>query len=240
MSTDALNVTPGKSTQWTAVIAALAPMALLAAWMHGVRETSPAISEFFLGPLLIGGAMIFWLLFLHLVACRDRLPSLGLGRGRRVADLALGIVFGMGLLVLKHVTDPWLLGLFPRRPPTSEMLQLIRAVAADPWLLALWLGPVVWLGVALFEELWRAFMLNRLGALFPGRAGAWSVLLGVSAVFGLAHGYQGPAAMLSIGAKSVLMGAWFMRTRRLVPLIVAHAVYDSVQIAMAAWVMHGS
>ena len=67
--------TVGNATQWTAVVAALAPMAMLAAWLHGIRDAAPAVSEFFLGPLLIGGAMIFWLLFLHLVVCRDRLRT---------------------------------------------------------------------------------------------------------------------------------------------------------------------
>ena len=100
MSTRTQNDAVGKTTQWMAVMAAVAPMALLAAWMHGIRQTAPDLSEFFLGPLLIGGAMIFWLLFLHLVVCRDRLPSLGLGPVRWVADLAVGVAFGAGLLVL--------------------------------------------------------------------------------------------------------------------------------------------
>mgnify|MGYP000155062678 CR=1 FL=1 len=90
-----------------------------------------------------------------------------------------------------------------------------------------------------FEELWRVFVLHRLWSLFPGRAEAWSVVLMVSVLIGFAHGYQGPAGGVSIAVKSVLMGAYFMKARRLVPLIVAHAVYDSVQIAMAAWALRG-
>ena len=52
-------------------------------------------------------------------------------------------------------------------------------------------------------------------------------------LIGLAHGYQGPAAFLSITLKSVLAGWYFLSSGRVRPLIVAHAVYDSVQIAMA-------
>ena len=100
-------------------------------------------------------------------------------------------------------------------------------------LLALWLGPVVWIGIAGFEEFWRVFVLRRLWLVFPGRANAWAVLLVVSAFIGIAHGYQGPAAILSIGFKSVLMGWYFMKSGRIRPLIVAHAVYDSVQIVLA-------
>jgi len=42
-----------------------------------------------------------------------------------------------------------------------------------------------------------------------------------------------PAAILSIGFKSVLMGWFFMATGRTRALIVSHVVYDSVQIVMA-------
>jgi membrane protease YdiL (CAAX protease family) len=56
----------------------------------------------------------------------------------------------------------------------------------------------------------------------------------------LAHSYQGPAAALSIGFKSVLMGGYFLATGRLWPLIVAHAVYDSVQIVAAVVAMRAA
>jgi membrane protease YdiL (CAAX protease family) len=55
----------------------------------------------------------------------------------------------------------------------------------------------------------------------------------VSALFGLAHFYQGPAAVVEIGLISILMAWSFMATGRLRALIVAHALYDSIQIAVA-------
>lgn len=84
----------------------------------------------------------------------------------------------------------------------------------------------------------RAVVLRRLWAVFPGRAGAWGVILLVSLLVGLAHGYQGPAAVISIGFKSVLMGWYFLQTGRVRSLVVAHAVYDSVQIVMAVVQIH--
>jgi hypothetical protein len=100
-------------------------------------------------------------------------------------------------------------------------------------LLALWLGPVVWIGIAGFEELWRVFVLRRFWNVFSGTGGKWMVLLLVSILVGAAHGYQGPVSILSIGFKSVLMGWFFMATGRTRALIVSHVVYDSVQIVMA-------
>jgi general stress protein CsbA len=227
-------------TQLLAAAGAVLPMAALTAWMYALRDSAPGLGEFFLGPLLFGGGMIFWLLFLHLVVCRDTPGSLGLGIGGRWKDIAAGILLGLAFLALKHLSDPLLAALFPPREPSNAIMQLIFGVARDPLLLALWLGPVVWIGVAGFEELWRAVVLRRLWAVFSGTSGRWVALLLVSALIGAAHGYQGPAAIVSIGFKSVLMGWYFMATGRVRTLIVAHAVYDSVQIVIAVMMIRAA
>lgn len=92
---------------------------------------------------------------------------------------------------------------------------------------------MVWIGIAGFEELWRAFMLRRLWRVWGGGVGRWVSLLIVSALFGLAHFYQGPASVVEIGLISVPMGWVFMATGRLPALVVARALYDSIQIAFA-------
>ena len=219
--------------QIPAAIAAIIPMLLLGVWMYLLRDSTPALSEFFLGPLLFGGGMIFWLLFLHVVVCKDRLQSLGFRINGFWMDMAIGIGLGMGFLFLRAVTQPMLNDLFPARPPSPEIIQLIHGVSNNIWLLMLWLGPVVWIGIAGFEELWRVFVLRRFWNIFNSLGGKWIVLLLVSTLVGIAHGYQGPAAIISIGFKSVLMGWFFMATGRTRALIVSHAVYNSVQIAMA-------
>ena len=68
---------PGAFTQVSAALAAIIPMVALVAWMYVLRDNVPGVLEFFLGPLLVGGGMIFWLLFLHIVVCGDSLKSLG-------------------------------------------------------------------------------------------------------------------------------------------------------------------
>jgi hypothetical protein len=225
------------SVQVASALAAIIPMALLVTWMYVIRDSVPGVSEFFLGPMLIGGGMIFWLLFLHVVVCRDPLKSLGFGIPGFWLDLLIGGAMGVGFLLLRSLMRPLLNGLFAPRPPSPEILQLIQGIAGDPWLLAIWLGPVVWIGIAGFEELWRVFVLRRLWNVFPETGGKWAVLLVLAALVGVSHGYQGPAAIISIGFKSVLMGWFFMATGRTRALIVSHAVYDSVQIIMALAVM---
>jgi len=220
-------------TQIAAAMAAIIPMAALTVWMYVLRDSVPGVYEFFLGPLLVGGGMIFWLLFLHIVVCHDSLQSLGFKIDGFWMDVVIGIALGAGFLLLQTVEQPILNGLFKSRPPSIEIIQLIHNVSSDPWLLALWLGPVVWIGIAGFEELWRVFVLRRLWNVFSGTGGKWMVLLLVSVLVGVAHGYQGPASIISIGFKSVLMGWFFMATGRTRALIVSHAVYDSVQIVIA-------
>lgn len=226
--------------QISAAIAAVIPMAALTVWMYLLRDSVPGVSEFFLGPLLVGGGMIFWLLFLHIVVCRDSLQSIGFKIDGFWLDVIVGIGLGAGFLLLKSLTQPLLTSLFPPRPPSAEIIQLIRSISSNAWLLGLWLGPVVWIGIAGFEELWRVFVLRRLRNIFPGTGGMWMVLLLVSVLVGAAHGYQGPAAIISIGFQSVLMGWYFLATGRTRVLIVSHAVYDSVQIVMAVFAIRGA
>ena len=229
----------GFALQLLAAAAAILPMFGLTIWMYVIREEVPSVSEFFLGPLVVGGGMIFWLLLLHVVVCRDDLQSLGFRRDGLLHDLLVGCAMGVAFLLLKFLEKPVLNALFTPRRPSEEIIMLLRTVSADPMLLALWLGPVVWIGIATFEELWRVFVLRRLWNVFPGQLREWAVLLAVSALIGLAHGYQGPAAIVSIGMKSVLMGWYFKQTGRIRPLIVAHAVYDSIQVIMAVIAIRG-
>jgi hypothetical protein len=227
------------TVQFLAALAAIIPMVLLTTWMYLLRDRVPGQSEFFLGPLLFGGGMIFWLLFLHIVICRDKLQSLGFRMDGFWMDIITGVGMGIGFLFLRSLMQPLLNDLFAARPPSPEILKLIYSVSSNGWLLALWLGPVVWIGIAGFEELWRCFVLRRLWIVFNKGFGKWMVLLAISSLVGVAHGYQGPAAALSIGIKSVLMGWFFMATRRTRALIVCHAIYDSVQIILAVISIRG-
>ena len=50
------------------------------------------------------------------------------------------------------------------------------------------------------------------------------------------HHYQGPMAVLGIVPFALILTIWFARTRRLAPLIVAHAIVDFVGFAVASYV----
>jgi membrane protease YdiL (CAAX protease family) len=222
-----------RSTQILCALALALPMAGIAYWVYLLQDGGVTLRTLFLGPMAGGGALIFWILFLHLVVCGDGLDRLGFGRKRPLLDLLLGAGLSAGLLAFHFTFNATAGRLFPPRPPVPGIMELLSGVAHNPWLLALWLGPVVWIGVALFEELARAFFLRRLWQAWPGIGAAWGAVLLVSVLTGSVHAYQGSAAIVSIGVQSVVLGWFYLRTGRIRALIVAHALFDSAQVIMA-------
>lgn len=95
--------------------------------------------------------------------------------------------------------------------------------------------PAVWVFAAFGEEfLYRGYLLNRLADIFGGGRVAWSfAILGQAIAFALAHWYQGPVGMFSIGVGAIISGiavsAW---GRNLWPAIVAHGLMDTIGFTM--------
>ena len=233
------------SIQLLCVLALVIPLAAIGAWSHHAARTGTVtLAEMFLGPLLGGGTLIFWILFLHLVVCRDGLSALGLRtaqtRTATLREIGWGLALAAVLLAFHATFGATVARLFPPRPPAPQFVELLSGVARDPVLLTVWLGPVVWIGVALFEELARVFLLRRVWQVWRGGAGRWGGILTVSALVGLVHAYQGPAAIVSIGAQSVLLGWVFLRRGRIGALVISHALYDSVQIVFAVGALRES
>ena len=219
---------------------AAVPLVALALWMYVVREQTPTLGMMLGGPLVGGGILIVWTLLIHRAICGDRLAALGLRTDRWWLEGALGVVLAVVLLALHMVLNPLLARLFPPQPPPEEILELLGGLSRSPGLLALWLGPVVWIGIAGFEEVWRVHMLRRLWRVLPGRAGNWAVIVGCAALVAGVHLYQPPAIMLSIGLLSLLKGWYFLRTGRFWSLVVAHALYDSVQVVATVIAIRGA
>ncbi len=89
-------------------------------------------------------------------------------------------------------------------------------------------APRPWLSVtysvfnAIFEELlWLGIGLTAFRRLGLPLAGAISAALRV-----LAHAYQGPLAVVTVAPIAILFTAYYIRTRRLWPVVVAHAFQD--------------
>ena len=105
-------------------------------------------------------------------------------------------------------------------------------LTSDPLLLIIWLGPVVWIGVALFEELHRVFFLKCLCEVWQSRLGIWFIVLLSAAFTGAVHAYQGVSGIVSTGLMGLIASIYYVRYRRLSPLVIAHALYDSSWIIL--------
>lgn len=174
--------------------------------------------------------------------CGQRIASLNIKPGKWYTDVLVGILlaaFFLGLFVLQQfIQSRW----FPRTagPPPEELVTLFNGIVNDPLLLAVWLGPVAWLGVATFEELTRVFMLSRLWTVWPHPLGRWLVMIVSAALFGLAHVYQGPANAIAIALQGLLYAWYYHRFGRVWPMIICHALYDSVQVIQVVIAFRGA
>lgn len=221
------------ATQVLAVVVALAPLYAFALWSH-VAGGPLSLRQLFLYPLVFGGGDVLLILLTYRFVCG--LPPSRLNRkpGTWWADLTVGVLLGLLFLTLlslqRWAQTRW--GPGSSGPPPQELITLFRGVATDPALLALWLGPVVWIGVAGFEELARVFFLDRLWSVWPRLSARWAVLLLSGALFGLVHVYQGAMSVAAIAVQGVIYGWYYLRFGRVWPMIVGHALYDSFQVVM--------
>jgi membrane protease YdiL (CAAX protease family) len=203
-------------------------------WFHlSGREIS--LAELMLYPLLIGGAGIALILCLIRYLFRERIGGLNRKPGRWHLDGVAGLLLTALSFATMVAHGAILAPLLPRQsgPPPQSVELLLSALRENPLLLALWLGPVVWIGVAAFEELSRVFLLDRLWKLWPRTGSRWFAILLSAVAFGLVHIYQGLAAVVSISLLGLLYGLYYLRFGRVWPLIIAHALFDSLQILQA-------
>jgi len=93
----------------------------------------------------------------------------------------------------------------------------------------LFLGPAV-IFVAGSEELTRVFFITRWMKISSSK-----VWLGVGVflsafLFGLNHVAQGYAGVISVTLNALIMVLWYLRFGRIFHLIVAHYLYDVIQL----------
>ena len=100
-----------------------------------------------------------------------------------------------------------------------------------PVLMVLWFLPVLWIGIALYEELIRVFMLTSLWKFSNNKTWTIVVIFLSSILFGLIHCSQGSYGIVTIAIKSLVACFFFYKYRRIIPLVIAHALYDGIQVA---------
>ncbi len=191
------------------------------------------ISDMLIYPLLIGGGSILLILALNKYLLKQRLIDFNIGKGKWQSDILIGLGLAIFYFLLVFAERATILRILPQgNPPSGEVIDLMISLANNPLLLAIWLGPVVWIGVAIFEEVQRVFFMNCLWKLSENKYWQIFVIFFVAAIWGVLHLYQGSFGIISVSIQGLVMGAYYYKFRRIWPLIISHALYDSIQIIM--------
>jgi membrane protease YdiL (CAAX protease family) len=197
--------------------------------MHTSRKQPYSLAEMMLYPLLVGSGALIWILFVYRKFCRKSPKNLNRKAGMIWTDIGGGLILTAIFVLLAFVNRFTIYQWLPSRS-SGHMGILMEGLADNPLLALLWLGPVVWVGVAGFEEVSRTFVLDRLWMAWPGRTGAWLAILFSSLLMSAVHLYQGTAGMVSVGIMSFIASIFYYKFGRIWPLIISHALYDSFWI----------
>jgi membrane protease YdiL (CAAX protease family) len=184
-------------------------------------------------PLLFGGGTVVLILWLNRYLIQDSFrETFNSGQGSWYGDILVGLgltVIYFSMFFLERAT---LMQWIPRHnPPNDELINVMIDLAHNPWLMVVWFGPVLWIGIALFEEFSRTFMLKGLWNLSAAKEWHIAVIFITSVLIGGVHLYQGLAGVISIGLKSLVACFYFYKYRRLWPLVISHGLYDGLQFA---------
>jgi membrane protease YdiL (CAAX protease family) len=176
---------------------------------------TPFYQLFALHWILIIFLLIWWLLtgrprltaYLNIQTERPGeavMTGLAVGFGGWIFTLAVALVIGLLLSAA---------GLIPKNPQPSPM---IGYMAAMP----LWKKATIVLSAMTVEEaFFRGWLQKRIG------------LLASTVLFAIAHSGLGqPLLLIGVFVISIIIGLTFYRTKNLIPGIVAHGVFDAIQL----------
>jgi membrane protease YdiL (CAAX protease family) len=214
-----------------AICIAILPINFIMIWYRLVQTENFSTIDMTVYPLLFGGGTILLILFLNKYLIKDTFKeTFNSGEGIWYRDILIGIgltVIYFGLFFLSRATlYQWIPN---HNPPNTELINTMVDMANDPLLMVIWFGPVLWIGIALFEELSKTFLLKCLWNINDNKNWHIVAIVLASAFIGVVHLYQGAAGIISIGIKSLVAGFYFYKYRRLLPLIIAHGLYDGFQ-----------
>jgi membrane protease YdiL (CAAX protease family) len=172
-----------------------------------------------------------WLyMFLRLV-CRQQLADLNLRPPSMLGDIGEGLLLWLTKIVVGIYVFDVVAILAPETP--LALLEMIETENSGPGM-RMTMIIYDWLSAALVEELLRAFFISRMLLAYPGRFSKLFAVVVSALLFGAYHLYYGPVDAAGHAAIGLLIGGYYVWRGRLLPLIIAHGLYNNWQSLMSA------
>ncbi|MDH3495073.1 MAG: CPBP family intramembrane metalloprotease [Acidobacteriota bacterium] len=217
-----------------AICIAVLPINLIMIWYRLTQTENFSTFDMTVYPLLFGGGTVLLILALNKYLIGDSFAETFNSReGKWYTDVLAGLGITVVYFVMFFVERTTIYQWIPSGGrPNEELINTMVDLANSPLLMVIWFGPVLWIGIAVFEELSRTFLLKCLWNLKESTNWHIVAIVLASALIGVVHLYQGTAGIISIGLKSIVVSFYFYKFRRLLPLIISHGLYDGLQLAM--------
>ncbi len=151
-----------------------------------------------------------------------RRPEPGVWRAVGLIPRRLGPDLTWGFVLFAGIGIPGL-GLYLGARALGFNTTVEAANLTDQW----WTIPILVLAAAMNAVLEGSIMIGYLFTRWRQAGWTWWVIILVSALIrGSYHLYQGFGGFVGNLVMGAIFGLWFLRTRRLLPLIVAHLLLD--------------
>jgi len=223
-----------RQKNWIAILITVLPLNL---WMiiYRIVQTKPfTLSDMLIYPLLVGIPSILFIYSINKYFLKYSFKeTFNPGHGSKRKDMLFALTLLLLYFIILAFDNVILKPIFPNNHIAStEVINALIDLSNSPLLILFWFGPVLWIGIALFEEITRIFAMKCLWNISKNKNWQFVAIIIVSLVIGMTHMYQGIAGVISIGIKSIVIGVFYYKYRRITPLIIAHALYDGIQFAL--------
>lgn len=159
----------------------------------------------------------------------ENLGDIGFTSEHLGRQLGIGTLFGFALFILHQVLISPVIDVF--LPASVAQGVDLSLLFDNVYQYPIWIFLAVITG-GLIEEGMRVFGLTRFENVF-GRSGLVIAAVVGSIVFGIGHLYQGVDSAIGTGIQAVLFILIYLRRRRTLEAVAAHAVYDIIGITIA-------
>jgi membrane protease YdiL (CAAX protease family) len=203
--------------------------AILVAWQFSRQILYPALNIPDSAPLILRPILGFLTAWFFVKQAGESWKSYGLRRPDSIARTVAWTVSLYALMWLSatYVSEPLASWLGFRPKPSFIVYVHNNTAALIGWLAISWI-----VGGFVEELLFRGFLLTQVSRLFSVNWVGISIgIVSQAILFGLLHIYQGLFGFVYAGITAILLGITYVISgRNLWPLIIAHALLDSVSM----------